>query len=346
MKARAKELLDRAIAATVAAIEIYNKPDFRYREEAFAVLAINGWELLLKAKWLADHNNKPSSLYVMEPRTKKDGTKSHKLRVKQTRSGNPFTHSLDFLAKKLVEAKTLDPNAWANLRALLELRDSSIHFYNRAGAFSTRLQEIGMATLKNFVAASKAWFQRDLSEFNFYLMPLSFVALPRQADALVLNHEEKRFLTFLQNLETTTATTNSPFAVTVNIDVKFTRSKADGALDVQVTNNPNALEIRLTEEQIRERYPWSYERLTEECRKRYDRFKIDDTYHTTRKQLLKDDRYGAIRFLDPGNPKSAKKPFFSPAIIAELDKHYTVSTASKQPTLSEAVASSQTAPAL
>ncbi len=29
MKARSKELLDRAVAATIAAIEIYNKPDFR-----------------------------------------------------------------------------------------------------------------------------------------------------------------------------------------------------------------------------------------------------------------------------------------------------------------------------
>ncbi len=35
MKARSKELLDRAIAATIAAIEIYSKPDFRYREELF-----------------------------------------------------------------------------------------------------------------------------------------------------------------------------------------------------------------------------------------------------------------------------------------------------------------------
>jgi len=46
MKARSKELLDRAVAATVAAIEIYNKPDFLYREQAFAVLAINGWEFI------------------------------------------------------------------------------------------------------------------------------------------------------------------------------------------------------------------------------------------------------------------------------------------------------------
>jgi hypothetical protein len=57
MKARSKQLVDRAIAATVAAIEIYNKPDFQYRNETFAVLAVNGWELLFKAKWPVDHNN-------------------------------------------------------------------------------------------------------------------------------------------------------------------------------------------------------------------------------------------------------------------------------------------------
>ncbi len=323
MKSRSKELLDRAVAATVAAIEIYNKPDFLYREEAFAVLAINGWELLLKAKWLADHNNKVSTLYVMEPRTKKDGTKSKKLQVKETRSGNPFTHSLDFLAKKLVEMKAFDANAWANIQALLELRDSSVHFYNRSGAFPMRLQEIGTASLKNFVAATKAWFGRDMSEFNFYLMPLSFVALPQRTEAVVLNHEERKFLAFVESLEPANDDAASPYSVTVNIDIKFTRSKAKDALGVQVTNNPNAPEVRLTEQQIRDRFPWYYDRLTKECRKRYKDFKAAQKYHDVRKQLLKDKRFGEVRFLDPGNPKSAKKPFFNPNILQELDKHFT-----------------------
>ncbi|MDQ8186807.1 DUF3644 domain-containing protein [Pelagicoccus sp. SDUM812002] len=322
MKARSKELLDRAVAATVAAIEIYNKPDFLYREEAFAVLAINGWELLLKAKWLADHGNKVSSLYVMEPRTKKDGTKSKKLQIKPTASGNPFTHSLDFLAKKLVESKAFDTNAWANIQALLEMRNSSIHFYNRSGAFPVRLQEIGTASLKNFVATTKAWFGRDMSEFNFYLMPLSFIALPQQTDAVVLNHEEKKFLNFVESLEPANDDADSPYSVTVNIDIKFTRSKAKEALGVQFTNDPNAPAVRLTEEQIRERYPWDYDRLTTECRKRYSDFKAAQKYHDIRKSLLKDKRFGEIRFLDPGNPKSSKKPFFSPNILQELDKHY------------------------
>lgn len=191
----------------------------------------------------------------MEPRTKRDGTKSKKRHFKLTRARNPFTHSLDFLAKRMVETQAFDGNAWANIQALLEMRDFSIHFCNRSGAFPMRLQEIGTASLKNFVAATKTWFGRDMSEFNFYLMPLSFVSLPRQVDAVVLNHEEKNFLAFVESLEPPNHEAASPYSVTVNIDIKFTRSKAKDALGVNVTNNPNAPEVRLTDEQIRERYP-------------------------------------------------------------------------------------------
>lgn len=322
MKARSKELLDRAIAAAIASIEIYNKPDFRYREEAFAVLAINGWELLLKAKWLADHKHDLSALYVREQSKGKTATKGKKPRIKRTRSGNPFTHNLDFIAKKLVEARTLDPNAWKNIEALLELRDSAIHFYNRSPAFAQRLQEIGAASIKNFAAATTDWFKRDLSEFNFYLMPLSFVRLPSHNESIVLNPEEENFLTFLEGLEPKQDDSAARYSVSVNIEVKFTRSKAKNALGVQVTNNPSAPEVRMTEEQIREKYPWDYNQLTAECRKRYSGFKSDQKYHDCRKKLIGDKKFCSVRELDPGNPRSLKKPFFNSNILTELDKHY------------------------
>ncbi|HSW64998.1 MAG TPA: DUF3644 domain-containing protein [Dissulfurispiraceae bacterium] len=322
MKSRSKELLDRAIAATVAAIEIYNKPDFLYREEAFSVMAVNGWELLLKAKWLTDNNNNIRSLYVREFKTNRDGKKGKQLRIRTTRSGNPFTHSIEYLAKKMVQGKVLDVKAWDNIQALLELRDSAIHFYNHSGGFAQRLQEIGAACLKNFVAAVREWFGRDMSEFNFYLMPLSFVALPSQVDGIVLNAEEKNFLAFIESLESEDDDAASAYSVTVNIDIKFTRSKAKDALAVQVTNDPKAPSVRLTEEQIREKYPWDYDELTSECRKRYADFKIDKEYHDLRKKLLSDTKYGVIRYLDPGNPKSQRKPFFSPIILNALDGLY------------------------
>lgn len=324
MKSRSKELLDRAIAAMVAAIEVYNKPNFPYREEAFAVLAVNGWELILKARWLADHKNELASLYVRQPaKSRSTGGKASRPRIKRSRSDNPLTHSLDYLGKKLAESATLDGNAWKNLEALLEMRDSAIHFYNRSPVFAQRLQEVGAASIKNFAAVCRDWFKRDLSEFNFYLMPLSFVRLPSHADALVLNPEEKNFLTFINGLETDQGEPNARYSVSVNIEIHFTRSKAKDALGVQVTNNPNAPEVRLTDEQVREKYPWDYEQLTAECRKRYAGFKSDQRYHAYRKKLAGDKRYCHVRELDPGNPKSAKKPFFNPNILQELDKHYT-----------------------
>ncbi len=323
MKARSKELLDRAIAATVAAIEIYNKPDFQYREEAFAVLATNGWELLLKAKWLAKNHNKLRSLYVTERVTTAKGNPSKKLRIKKTRSGNPFTHSIDFLAKDLVQKKLLDQTVWKNIQALLEIRDSAVHFYNPGGAFAMRLQEIGSASLKNFVATVADWFGRGLDEFNFYLMPLSFMSAPTSADAVLLNPAEKRFLSYVNSLENDNDK-DERFAVTVNIQISFIRSKVKDALAVAVDNtDPKATKIQLTEEDIRSRYPWDYRKLTDECRKRYTGFKEDASYHKTRRTTLAKPQFGMVRLLDPGNPKSSKKPFFSPNILSEFDRVYT-----------------------
>jgi hypothetical protein len=112
MKARYRELLDRAVAAMVAAIDVYNKPDFHYRAESFTILALNAWELLLKAKWLALNKNRLSSLYVRE------GKGGKRPRYKRTRSGSPFTRSADYLAKKLTEQKVLEEACRKNLEAL------------------------------------------------------------------------------------------------------------------------------------------------------------------------------------------------------------------------------------
>ena len=327
MESPSKELIDKAIAATVSAIEIYNKPDFRYRAETFCILAINGWELLFKAKWLNENDNKIESLYVTEYRQKNDGLENKEPKIKRTRSGNPFTHSLDHIARKLTEQRYLEQNVLANIEALLELRDSSIHFYNSSPNFANRLQEIGAASLQNFASLVEEWFNRDLNGFNFYLMPLSFVGLPRETKAILLNKEEKKFLNYLEQLKIHADETNSKYAVAINVEVKFTRSKAKEAHGVQIVNpdNPNAVEVRMTEEQMLEGYPWDYQRLTEKCKRRYSDFKINGTYHNIRKSICeeKKEKLCKIRYLDPSNPKSTTKQFYKPEILNEFDKHYT-----------------------
>lgn len=269
MKARSKELLDRAVAAMVAAIDVYNKPDFPYHAESFMILALNAWELLLKAKWLAANRNRLSSLFVRQNQGGKQP------RYKRTRSGTPFTHSLDYLAKKLAEQKVLDEACRKNLEALAELRDTAVHFYHRSPELVERVQEIGMAAVKNFASAAQDWFGEDLSRFNFYLMPLSFVTPPAVTEAVELNKQEKSFLRYVKSLEEDEPDPNARYAVAINLEVHFVRSKFVSATPVRLTNDPNAIAVQLTEEQIRERYPWDYHELTSRCRERYSDFKVE-----------------------------------------------------------------------
>lgn len=317
MKARSRDLLDRAIAAMIAAIDVYNKPDFAYRAESFTILALNGWELLFKAKWLSDHNNRLSSLYVYQD---KSGQKRRC--YKRTRSGNPFTYSLDYLANKMVDQKVLDRNARQNLEALTELRDTAVHFYHHSPELAEHLQEVGMACLKNFVSAVQDWFSEDLSRFNFYLMPLSFVAPPTTLEAMHLNKNEKNFLQYINKLKPDNEDPGARYSIAVNVEVRFIRSKSPDATMVRITDDPTAPAVRLTEEQILERYPWDYAELTKRCRKRYANFKSDQKYHEIRKRLDADNHFAHIRRLDPDNPRSSKKTFYNPNIFIEFDKQY------------------------
>ena len=324
MKSRSRKLLDKAVAATVAAIEIYNKPDFKYRGETFCILAINGWELLLKAKWLNDNNNNLRSLYEKEYRKNKDKSRSKKYTIKRSRSGNPLTHSLDYLAKKFVEQGHLEQNAWANIQALLELRDTSIHFYNSSDDFASKLQMLGAASIENFVSLLQEWFDYDLSQFNFFLMPLSFVKLPARTKAIILNNEEKNFLNYLEQLVAETKGGDSKYYVISDINLNLKRSRAKDAPGLRLTSNPDAPEVRMTEEQIHEQFSWDYEKLTDACRKRYSDFKCNSKYHAIRKVICEGEngKLSKTRYLDPKNPKSSKKQFYNPNILKKLDEHY------------------------
>src|SRR3990170_2506669 len=122
-----EDLAEKSVEAAVAAIEIYNKPNFSYREEAFALLMTNAWELLLKAKWLLDHADSVDSLYECENAA--DGSKV----PKTNRSGNPITYGLTYLAAKLLEDQNsgLEKGCHDNILALIEIRDNAAHLINK-----------------------------------------------------------------------------------------------------------------------------------------------------------------------------------------------------------------------
>src|SRR5690606_2057820 len=129
---RSRLMLEKSVAAMLSAIEIYNKPDFKYREETFAVLCINAWELLLKAKVLNLAGNKPAALYVLEYKLLKSGERSKIKRPKKNRSGNPMSVGIFECFRIITEdyGVKIEKAVQDNLVALTEIRDNAIHFVN------------------------------------------------------------------------------------------------------------------------------------------------------------------------------------------------------------------------
>jgi hypothetical protein len=320
---RSVRLLEKSEAALIAAIEVFNKPDFRYREETFALLALNAWELLLKAKLLAEKKNDPRVIYIYEKHEKKTGGKTTKLYVRRNRSGNAQTVGLG-RAIAILENRTtvkLDPAVKTNLDALTEIRDNAAHFMNASPQLAKQILEIGTATIRNYVTAITGWFSRDLSKYNLYLMPLAFIGGGTQAAVVNLSGTEKNLLNYLVTLSAGTSPA-SEYHVSLVVNLSFKKSPAPG-IPVVITDDPSATHVILSEEDIRKQYPWDYAELTNRLKNRYLDFKENQKYHGIRKPLETDLRYVYPRHLDPANPKSGTKRFYRPDVLDVLDAHYT-----------------------
>lgn len=148
-------LIDKSLNSMLSAIELYNKPNFSYREEVFAILSVNAWELLLKAFIFKKSRYNTRSIYELVPKKKKDGTNSTRLMVSKNRAGNPKTISVVTALEELYRIGDLPRNVKLNLEALIELRDNAIHFTNTSNSFGKQIQELGFACIKNYIEIAK-----------------------------------------------------------------------------------------------------------------------------------------------------------------------------------------------
>lgn len=319
-----QRFVDKSAAAITAAVEVYNKPAFAYREETFAILALNAWELLLKAKVLKDANNAPSSLRIYETRPTKAGEKSKKLYVKYNRAGNPQTISLHNCISKLeAAAGKVPPEIKANLDALTAIRDNSVHYVTASATLARQAQELAAAAVRNFVLLSKKWFNRDFSAVLNLVLPLSFVAPAQEAGAVVVSADESRLIEHLRTVAQEVAESDEQYAVAVRLQVKLEKSSLATASKVQISKDEDAVKVQLSEQDIREKYPWDYGELCARLGARYTDFKQNQAFHDIRLPLLEDERYAKPRYLDPGNPKSPKKDFYNANVLQVFDQKYT-----------------------
>ena len=328
MKSRAREILDKSIAAMLAAIEVYNKPTFSFREEAFSILAVNAWELLFKARILQLDKNRISAIVKYERRELADGSISLKEYRIRNRSGNHATISLFAAHDRLTNkyGDKIDPVVRLNLETMTELRDNAVHFINKEFDLRKKVHELGSANLKNYLHLVRSWFGRDLGEYQIFLLPIAFIHAAGPIHAVASNQEERRLLEYIRSVEKKVddeVTHDFNLSISLDINVKRVADPRATKVVVVAPGEPDALPVTITEEDIREQFPWDYAILTKRLKERYSDFVENKRYHDLRRPLATDAKLCNIRYLDPGNPRSAKKPFFSPNIIKAFDKHYT-----------------------
>lgn len=153
-KSSYRRLLGNGKSALIAAIEIYNKPRFEYRDECFVILLLNAWELILKAVL----SKKGKSIFYPK------------------RRHEPYrTFSLDDAFRK---AEPLLPAGFGaqalrlNLELLSTYRDNAVHFYNAEG-FGSVIYALAQTSIINLRDLLKAMFDVDLSdEITWQLLPL------------------------------------------------------------------------------------------------------------------------------------------------------------------------------
>lgn len=316
-------LLNKSLSSALAAIEIYNKPKFEYREESFSVLMSTAWELLLKAKFVQDNGGDETSIYEMMPEVE-----GRPATPKTNRSGNPITFGLTYLADNFRQnpESGMTPECHANLLLLIECRDNSVHFINKDLHFSLRVQEIGTAAVRNYVALAIKWFGVDFTQYNFYLMPLAFHHGFNYYTAIAIdqyNQQTKNFLSYISTTEKQfEGTEDSPHSATTMIVSRVVKTKDADAIGFKITTDPTAPEVRLTEDDLLARYPYDYRSLTTQLKRRYRNFVANNDYHRLRRAIENDNRFCHLRLLNPRSPRGGSKKYFSNAILEYFDNHY------------------------
>lgn len=314
-----RDLIDKSIAACISAIEVYNKPDFKYREESFVILMINAWELLLKAKLVLSNNNNIRSIVAFES----SGV------PKLNRSGNTLTIDLFSAMKKLLANGVIDIRCCNNIEALIEIRDNAIHFINTDASIQKKVMELGTASLRNYVNAMKEWFNQDMGQYNFYLMPLSFFPQAKISDHAISEKSKLvSILKYINKLEEQYPSNNeNSYNITLDYEIhlkKANRSNYDLLGDV----SNEGLTVKVEEEQVyKDRYPLSFNDLIEKLKARYIDFKVNRHFFAIKKQLedqkIYQERFCRERFLHPHEKRGLSKKFYSTEIFKEFDKYYT-----------------------
>lgn len=328
MSALSESLIENSKSAMIACVELHNKTVFPYRYEVCVILAINAWELLLKAYM----NVNLAEVKLL----RRDGT---------TKS---FEECLSSVASQLGKEFRAQEE---NLTILYEFRCNIIHFYK--DSISTMLFSLLHRNVLFYNDFLKKFFNVDLAELtNLVLLPIGFKPFSGPLDFLSSNStneaSSKAVATFVKSVLTSTKNLNaegideSIFTVynmsvineqrikNADIIVGITKDPKESSLKVstiheivQITDDDNAKKVKIEEETLfKTIYTLSYYDVTQKSRQLFSDFKQNAKFNKIMAEIKKNPKLHRKRFLDPNATKGMAKDYYSSQIFDELSNHY------------------------
>lgn len=326
MKSNVDSLIEKSVACAVSAIEIYNKPDFKYREETFSILMINSWELIFKAKMIRDSKNKIKVIYVKENIPKKAGGKSKRWKYKLNKKGYNITLGIERLLEIYENKKSIDKRCIENIELLNIIRNNAIHLINKDRELASIVYEVGSANLKNYIEFIIDNFNKDLSKYNFYLMPISFYNDYEIVENLKIEDSSLKSKLKRDLLELNSKYKSGPnekYNIILATKVSFLKGDRNGInTNFIKTQGKEAIKVNLTDEEIDLRYPLSDADLLEILRNRYSDFKQDKKFYKLNEKYRENINNAHQRFLNNKTKKGTSRWQYSNNIINFFDRDY------------------------
>lgn len=330
MKVITESLLENSKSAIIGCVELHNKPVFRFRYEVCTILAINGWELLLKAYI----NEKHEEIKLI----RKNGT------------SKSFEECVAFVSSQLGAEFRAEQK---NLEKLYEFRCHIIHFYkDHIGTILYSLLHKSIIFYNKFL---QKHFNVDLAEeTNLMLLPIGFKPFTTPVDFLSkqsdLKESSNAVQTFIKSIVQSTERLNEEgieesiltgYNVAVinenrikNADIiaGITKDESASKLSVanmlgaiQVTNDEGAKKVSIEEETLfKTVYTTKYLDVAKQAKAMFSDFKRNAKFNQVMKEIKKNPSLHRKRYLNVADKTGMGQDFYNPEIFNELKKHYTL----------------------
>ena len=295
-----------AIAAMLAAVEIYNKTIFSYREEVFCLLMQSAWETLLKARIVQQAGEWPQAIYA----TKQKGS------YPRTRlTGSHLTIGLSTAL-----ARTAVPvNVRTNIEAVAELRNGVAHVGSLHPELRQEIGELGTASVQNFIRLTLSWFNEPIPDV--YLLPVGFVG-DAAAISTSPNMRQRTLLNQLRDVVSGAKQDGDGYAVSLQLKVDLVPSARGGAA-IGPTSDPNAPRVHVSDDELLQMYPDDHSAIVGQCRERYSDFLANQRFHDAMKPVKQDRDCAHPRWSNPKTETGVPRFFFNAVKVFErLDRVY------------------------